>query len=485
MLITRTPLRVTLAGGGTDLPSYFSRRPGFVISAAIDKYVFIGLNRTFTDDYFLKYSALERVAHPDDIEHPIIRTALQLHAIGPSLEIVSLADIPAGTGLGSSGSFTVGLLRALYAWKREHVTAGDLAEEACRVEIDLLGRPVGKQDQYIAAFGGVTCFEFHEDGRVPVSPLDIRTSTMHELEERLLMFFTGSSRTADAILDDQRRRTEEGDESMIESMRRVEEIGLRIRDALESGDVTRLRRAHARALAREARAHPGHVQSRHRPLVRAGDRERGRRRQAHWSRGRRVSALPRGRSGAAPRGDEPPRGSRRCGSVSTTTARASSFVPERKPGRPGSSILAGGPGNAHATTSRGDLPKALILFAGEPFAHHQLRLLASQGVQEVVLRHRIPRSGLRRAIGDGSRFGLQRGVRRRGRDAAWNRRRAPLRARRRRVDRPGRGSVRRLVSPDRARAGMGGVRESRTARAHDRSQKRGSVGPLERDRRRW
>ena len=119
------------------------------------------------------------------------------------------------------------------------MTAGDLADEACRVEIDLLGRPVGKQDQYIAAFGGVTCFEFHEDGRVPVSPLDIRTSTMHELEERLLMFFTGSSRTADAILDDQRRRTEEGDESMIESMRRVEEIGLRIRDALQAGDTAR------------------------------------------------------------------------------------------------------------------------------------------------------------------------------------------------------------------------------------------------------
>ncbi len=239
MLITRTPLRVTLAGGGTDLPSYFSRRPGFVISAAIDKYVYIGLNRTFTDDYFLKYSALERVTRPDDIEHPIIRTALQLHDIGPSVEIVSLADIPAGTGLGSSGSFTVGLLRALYAWKREHVTAGDLADEACRVEIDLLGRPVGKQDQYIAAFGGVTCFEFHEDGRVPVAPLDIRTSTMHELEERLLMFFTGSSRTADAILDDQRRRTEEGDESMIESMRRVEEIALRIRDALQAGETAR------------------------------------------------------------------------------------------------------------------------------------------------------------------------------------------------------------------------------------------------------
>lgn len=239
MLITRTPLRISLGGGGTDLPSYYERRPGFVISAAIDKYVYIGLNRTFTDDYFLKYSALERVAQPEEIEHPIIRAILEAHPIGPSLEVVSLADIPAGTGLGSSGAFTVGLLRAVYAWKREHVTAGDLAEEACRVEIDLLGRPVGKQDQYIAAFGGITCFAFQPDGRVRVSPLSIPTSTMHELEERLLMFFTGSSRTADELLGDQRRRTERGDEAMIEALERVEQLGVRIRDALEAGHAAR------------------------------------------------------------------------------------------------------------------------------------------------------------------------------------------------------------------------------------------------------
>jgi D-glycero-alpha-D-manno-heptose-7-phosphate kinase len=239
VLITRTPLRITLGGGGTDLPSYFTRRPGFVISAAIDKYVFIGLNRTFTNDYFLKYSALERVQRPDEIEHPIIRAALELHPVGPALEIVSLADIPAGTGLGSSGTFTVGLLRALHAWKREHVTAGDLAEEACQLEIERLGRPVGKQDQYIAAFGGVTCFEFNSDGSVGVSPLEIATPTMHELGERLLMFFTGSSRSADELLDDQRRRTEQEDEAMIENLRRVEELGLQIRDALQAGDLNR------------------------------------------------------------------------------------------------------------------------------------------------------------------------------------------------------------------------------------------------------
>jgi len=239
VLITRTPLRVSLGGGGTDLRSYYERGSGFVVSAAIDKYIYIGINRTFTDDYFLKYSALERVTEPGEIDHPIIRAVLTEHAVGPSLEIVSLADIPAGTGLGSSGAFTVGLLKAVYAWKREHVTAGDLAEEASHVEMDVLGKPAGKQDQYIAAFGGITCFAFQRDGKVHVSPLSIPTATMHELEERLLLFFTGMSRTADALLDDQRRRTESGDETMIQALRRVEELGAQVRDALEAGDATR------------------------------------------------------------------------------------------------------------------------------------------------------------------------------------------------------------------------------------------------------
>src|SRR3954470_18385684 len=159
MIITRTPLRITLGGGGTDLPSYYERREGFVLSAAIDKYVYIGINRTFTDDYFIKYSALERVTDVDDIEHPIVREALRLHPVGPAVEVVSLADIPAGTGLGSSGTFTVGLPRALSACKREHVPPGPLPEEACHIEIERLGQPSGKQDQYIAAFGGLTCLE--------------------------------------------------------------------------------------------------------------------------------------------------------------------------------------------------------------------------------------------------------------------------------------------------------------------------------------
>jgi D-glycero-alpha-D-manno-heptose-7-phosphate kinase len=239
VLITRTPLRISLGGGGTDLPSYYARHGGFVVSAAIDRYVFIGVNRTFTDDYFLKYSALERVKEVGEIKHPIIRAALQLHPVGPALEIVSLADIPAGTGLGSSGAFTVGLLRALHAFQRGHVTAADLAEEAAHVEIDMLGEPAGKQDHYIASYGGITRFDFQPNGDVHVSPLSISTAVLHDLEERLLMFFTGYSRSASTLLEDQRRRTEASDEAMVANLEHVKHIGLEVCAALERGDTAR------------------------------------------------------------------------------------------------------------------------------------------------------------------------------------------------------------------------------------------------------
>jgi D-glycero-alpha-D-manno-heptose-7-phosphate kinase len=236
MLISRTPLRISLGGGGTDLPSYYRRYGGFVLSAAIDKHVYIAVNRTFTDDYFLKYSQLERVSAPGEIRHPIMRAALELHPVGPSLEIASLADIPAGTGLGSSGAFTVGLLRALYAYKREHITPGDLAEEAARIEIEILGDPAGKQDHYIAAYGGITCFEFEPDETVHVSPLSISTATLHDLEEHLLMFFTGYSRHASELLTEQKQRTETEDDTMVTALKTVQDVGLRVRDALEAGE---------------------------------------------------------------------------------------------------------------------------------------------------------------------------------------------------------------------------------------------------------
>jgi D-glycero-alpha-D-manno-heptose-7-phosphate kinase len=208
-----------------------------VVAAAINKYLFIGINRTFTDDYFLKYSALERVTDVTSIEHPIIREALLLHPIGPSIELVSLADIPAGTGLGSSGAFTVGLLRAIYAYKREAVTPHRLAEEACHIEIDLLGRPVGKQDQYAAAFGGLTSFEFDADGAVRVVPLSISNDTLHDLEEHLMIFFTGYSRQADKVLAEQRARSEDDDQDMSANLAFIKSLGVRSRDALEAGDV--------------------------------------------------------------------------------------------------------------------------------------------------------------------------------------------------------------------------------------------------------
>ena len=237
MIIVRTPMRIALGGGGTDLPSYYQEHGGFVLSAAISKYIYIGINRTFTDDYFLKYSQLERVRGLDEIKHPLIREALRRHQVGPSLEIVSLADIPSGTGLGSSGAFTVGLLRALYAFKREHVTASALAEEACHIEIDVLRSNVGKQDQYVASFGGLISMEFARDGAVRVSPLAISNPTLHDLEERLLMFFTGYSRDASAILEHQNQQSQDKQSAMLDNLHFTKALGLRIKTALEAGDV--------------------------------------------------------------------------------------------------------------------------------------------------------------------------------------------------------------------------------------------------------
>ena len=185
MIITRAPLRVTLGGGGTDLPPYYERFGGIVISAAIEHYIHIAINPTFTDDYFLKYSAVERVKSVEEIKHPIFREALTRHPVGPAVEIASFAGIPAGTGLGSSGTFAVGLPKTLHTFKREHGTASELAEVACHIEIDRLCQR-GKQDQYIAAFGGVQCLEFEHDGTVRVLPLAISTETIHDLEERML-----------------------------------------------------------------------------------------------------------------------------------------------------------------------------------------------------------------------------------------------------------------------------------------------------------
>ena len=236
MIITRTPLRISLGGGGTDLPSYYRQRGGRLVSAAINRYVYISINPTFTDDYLLKYSTIERVEDIASIDHDILRTALGLHQIPPGVEIVSMADIPAGTGLGSSGSFTVGLLRALYAHRHEAVLTDALAEQACAIEIDHLKGPVGKQDQYIAAYGGVTSFDFHPDDSVDARRLGVSDDTLGDLEEHLLLFFTGYSRAASAMLADQDRRTVEADETMLANLDHTKALGDEISEALLNGN---------------------------------------------------------------------------------------------------------------------------------------------------------------------------------------------------------------------------------------------------------
>ena len=238
MIITRSPLRISLGGGGTDLASYYEEHSGFLIAAAIDKYVYITLHHTFVEDLIVKYSKLERVRDASELEHPIIREAMRLLGVaGPGLELTSMADIPAGTGLGSSGSFTTALLKALHTDQKALVHPRDLAEEACRIEIDILKEPIGKQDQYIAAFGGVTSFRYMPNGQVEVKPVKMDTETLYNLEDNLLLFFTGYSRSAGSILKDQNDKSKKNDSSMIDNLHFVKDLGRRSLAALESGDL--------------------------------------------------------------------------------------------------------------------------------------------------------------------------------------------------------------------------------------------------------
>jgi D-glycero-alpha-D-manno-heptose-7-phosphate kinase len=236
MIIARSPLRITLGGGGTDLPSYYRDHEGFLVSAAIDKYVYVNVMRPFTEGIFLKYSQLEHVEKIADVKHPIIREALQMMGFKtPQVEITTLADIPAGTGLGSSGSFTTALLKALYTHRKRHLHQEELAELACHIEIDRLGEPIGKQDQYIAAVGGVTCFTFHKDDKVTATPLGTSMDTMFDLEDNLLLFFTGFSRSASGILKDQKVKSQQNDSDMLNNLHYVKELGYRSKDALIAG----------------------------------------------------------------------------------------------------------------------------------------------------------------------------------------------------------------------------------------------------------
>ena len=243
MIITRSPLRISLGGGGTDLPSYYRKYGGFLIAAAIDKYVYITVHRRFVDGFLLKYSRFEEVAGIDDIKHPIIREALKVAGVQErNLEIASMADIPAGTGLGSSGSFTTALLKALHTLRKNLVHPSELAQQACEIEIVKLREPIGKQDQYIAAYGGITCFEFLPDGRVQASPLKISEETLLELEDNLLLFFTGYSRAASKILQEQHEKSTHSDKAMLENLHFVKELGRQSQRALEENDLRQFAR---------------------------------------------------------------------------------------------------------------------------------------------------------------------------------------------------------------------------------------------------
>lgn len=243
MIIARSPLRISLGGGGTDLPSYYEQHTGFLIAAAIDKYVYITLHDTFVADLIVKYSKLERVPDASQLEHPIIREAMALLEIkGSSMELTSMADIPAGTGLGSSGSFTTALLKALHAWKKNLVHPAELAEQACDIELNRLHEPIGKQDQYIAAYGGITCFKFLPGGKVEAWPLKISEETLYNLEDNLLLFFTGYSRSASAILKEQDTKSKAADSSMIENLHFVKDLGFQSQRALETGNLNEFAR---------------------------------------------------------------------------------------------------------------------------------------------------------------------------------------------------------------------------------------------------
>ncbi len=236
MIITRSPLRISLGGGGTDLPSYYREHGGFLVAMAMSKYVYVTLHRRFDTGYLLKYSRIEQISSLEEIVHPIIRESLRVTDTRENdLEITSIADVPAGTGLGSSSSFTTALLRALHIFHRRYIDTQQLAELACHIEIDRLGEPIGKQDQYIAAFGGLTAFTFNKDGTVSIESLPISEDTLADLSDNMLLFFTGRARDAKSILQEQDKRSRAADKEMSANLDKVKALGYRTREAFLRG----------------------------------------------------------------------------------------------------------------------------------------------------------------------------------------------------------------------------------------------------------
>ena len=240
MIITRTPFRLTLGGGGTDLPSFYGDHGGFILAAAIDKYMFLNVNTPIVDDKIrVRYTGSEMVDHVDDVKHTLAREALKYFGVTSGIEIVSIADIPAGTGLGSSSSYLVGLLNALHTLLQDQATPQKLAEEACRIELEVLGKPIGKQDQYMAAFGGLTTLDIDPEGNVSVKRLDLDMDLVESLEHNILMFYTHEMRDATTILKKQDEAARTKDRTVVRSLREIKDIGLEISDAISKGNLRR------------------------------------------------------------------------------------------------------------------------------------------------------------------------------------------------------------------------------------------------------
>jgi len=241
MIITRTPFRVTLGGGGTDLPSYYEKHGGFIFSFALNKYMFITVKRPFADHLIrLKYNISETVEKLSELKHDIARECLSKLNITDSIDVVSMADIPAGSGLGSSSSYTVGLLNALHTMNRDYIPLHDLAEEACEIEMYRLKKPMGKQDQYLAAYGGFSVLEIDTSGNVIVRRANISNTTIEGLNRNLLSFYTGVQRKNVGILDKQNKATEQNNSKVLESLHYIKESGYKILDIIEGGNITEL-----------------------------------------------------------------------------------------------------------------------------------------------------------------------------------------------------------------------------------------------------
>jgi D-glycero-alpha-D-manno-heptose-7-phosphate kinase len=240
MIITRTPFRLTLGGGGTDLPSFYREHGGFILAVAIDKYMFLNINTPIVDDLVrVRYTRSEIVQHADQVEHTLAREALRSFGITKGIEIVSMADVPAGTGLGSSSCYLVGLLKALHTLTEVQVSNQELAEEACHIELEVLKKPIGKQDQYMAAFGGLTILDIEPDGEVKVNRLRVNREILESLESNILLFYTGEMRDATTILQEQDSASKKNDAGVITSLLEIKDIGREIARAIVAGNLRR------------------------------------------------------------------------------------------------------------------------------------------------------------------------------------------------------------------------------------------------------